>query len=42
MMVACGEGRKRRGRTRRRWMDEIREVTGMKLAKLRDRKETMP
>jgi len=30
MMLACGEGRRRRGRPRRRWMDEIHEVTGMK------------
>jgi len=35
-MLACGEGRRRRGRPRRRWMDEIHEVTGMKLAELRD------
>ena len=30
MMLACGEGR------RRRWMDGIHEVTGMKLVELRD------
>jgi len=36
MMLACGEVRRRRGRPRRRWMDEIHEVTGMKLAELRD------
>ena len=36
MMLACGEGRRRRGRPRRRWMDEIHEVTGIKLAELRD------
>jgi len=36
MMLACGEGR-RRGRSRRRWMDEIHEVTGMKLAELREK-----
>jgi len=36
MMLACGEGRKRRGQPRRRWMDEIHEVTGMKPAELRD------
>jgi len=35
-MLACGEGRRRRGRPRRRWMDEIHEVTGMKLEELRD------
>jgi len=31
MMLACREGRRRRGRPRRRWMDETHEVTGMKL-----------
>src|SRR6218665_3709417 len=36
MMLAHGDGRRRRGRPRGRWMDEIHEVTGMKLAKLRD------
>ena len=36
MMLACGEGRRRRGQPRRRWMDEIHEITGMKLAELRD------
>ena len=35
-MLAHGDGRRRRGRKRRKWMDEIREVTGMKLAELRD------
>ena len=35
MMLACGEGWRRRGRPRRRWMDEIHEVTGMKLAEPR-------
>src|SRR6218665_2390951 len=34
MMLAYGDGR-RRGRPRRKWMDEIHEVTGMKLAELR-------
>ena len=34
MMLAHGDGR--RGRPRRIWMDEIHEVTGMKLAELRD------
>ena len=29
-------GRRRRGRPRRRWMDEVHDVTGMKLAELRD------
>ena len=36
MMLACGEGRRGRGRPRRRWMDKIHEVIGMKLAELRD------
>src|SRR6218665_667308 len=36
MMLACREGRRRRGRPKRRWMDEIHEVTGIKLAELRD------
>src|SRR6218665_2861046 len=36
MMLAFGDGRRRRGRPRRTWMDEIHEVTGMKLAELRD------
>ena len=35
MMLAHGDGR-RRGRPRRKWMDELHEVTGMKLAELRD------
>ena len=35
MMLARGDVR-RRGRPRRRWMDEIHEVTGMKLEELRD------
>ena len=36
MMLAHGDGRRRRGRPRRIWTDEIHEVTGMKLAELRD------
>jgi len=36
MMLAYGEGRRRRGQPRRKWMDEIHEVTGMKLVELRD------
>ena len=36
MMLAHGDGRRRRGRPKRKWMDEIHEVTGMKLAELRD------
>jgi len=34
--LAHGDGRRRRGRPMRKWMDEIHEVTGMKLAELRD------
>jgi len=36
MMLAYGDGRGRRGRPRRKWMDEIHEVTVMRLAELRD------
>jgi len=36
MMLAHGDGRRRRGRPRRKWMDKIPEETGMKLAELRD------
>jgi len=37
MMLAHGDGRRRRrGRPRRKWMDEIHEVTGIKLAEIRD------
>jgi len=36
MMLACGEERRRRRQPQRRWMDEIHEVTGMKLAELRE------
>ena len=36
MSPACGEGRRRRRQLKRRWMDEIHEVTGMKLAEVRD------
>ena len=35
MMLAHGDGRRRRGQPRRKWMAEIHEVTGMKLAELR-------
>ena len=35
-MMACGEGRRKRGRPRKKWMDEIHERTGMNLAKLRE------
>jgi len=36
MILAHGDGRRRRGHPRRKWMDEMHEVTGMKLAELRD------
>ena len=36
MMMAYGDGRRRRGQPRRKWMDEIHEVTEMKLAELID------
>ena len=36
MMLAHGDGRRRRGRPTRKLMGEIHEVTGMKLAELRD------
>src|SRR6218665_1363428 len=36
MMLAHGDGRRRRGRPRRQWMNEIHEVTGMKVGELTD------
>ena len=36
MMLAYGEGRRKQGRPRKKWMDEIHETTGMNLAELRD------
>jgi len=36
LMTACGEGRRRRGRPRIRWLDEIQEKTGMNLEALRE------
>src|SRR6218665_3290129 len=36
MMLVFGDGRRRRGRPRRKWMDEIHEITGMKLAEIRE------
>src|ERR1700733_13626002 len=35
MMLTHGEGKRERGRPRRRWMEEIHKTTGMKLEKLR-------
>ena len=36
MLLACGEGRRSRGRPRRRWMEEIHETTKMNLSELRE------
>ena len=36
MMLACGEGRRSRGRPRTRWMEEIHRRTAMNLTQLRD------
>ena len=36
MMLACGEGKRKTGRPRKKWMDEIQERTGMNLEELRD------
>ena len=36
MMLAFGEGKKKLGRPRKKWMDEIYETTGLNLAELRD------
>ena len=36
MMLACGEGRRSRGRPRTRWMEEIYRRTAMSLTQLRD------
>jgi len=36
VMLACREGRRKRGRPRRRWMDEMHEVTEIKLVEQRD------
>ena len=35
MMLAHGDGIRRRGQPRRKWIDEIYEVTGMKLSPIR-------
>src|SRR6218665_2810691 len=34
--MTYGDGRRRKGRPRRKWTDEIHEVAGIKLAELRD------
>src|SRR6218665_1306310 len=34
--LACGEGRRKRGRPRKKWMEEIHAMSGMNLAELRD------
>ena len=36
MMLAHGEGKRKRGRPRRRWMEEIHKTTRMKLEKLKE------
>ena len=36
MVLACGEGRRIRGRPRTRWMEEIHKRTAMNLTQLRD------
>ena len=36
MMLSCGEGRRGRGRPRRRWMDEIHETMKMNLSEPRE------
>ena len=36
MMLACGEGRRKRGRPKKKWMGEIHTKSGMNLAELRD------
>src|SRR6218665_2955737 len=37
--MACGEGRRKRGHPRKRWMEEIDTMLGMDLAELRDAAE---
>jgi hypothetical protein len=37
MMLACGEGTRRRGRPRTRWMEDVHRKTTMNLAELRDK-----
>jgi len=36
MMLACGEGKRGRGRPRKRWMEEIHETMRMNLPELRE------
>ena len=36
MMLACGEGRREKGRPRKKWMEEIHTMSGMNLMELRD------
>ena len=36
MMLAYGEGRRKQGRPRIKWMDEIHEIARMNLTELRD------
>jgi len=39
MMMDCGEGRRKRGRTRKRKMEEVHTMSGMSLEELRDSTE---
>src|SRR6218665_2912019 len=39
MMLAQGEGRRKRGRLRKRWMEERHTMSGMNLAELMDAAE---
>src|SRR6218665_1585702 len=41
MMMAWGEGRRKRCRPRKRWMEEIHTMSGMNLAELRDAVEDL-
>ena len=36
MMLAYREGRRKQGRPRKRWMDEVHETTGMNLEELKE------
>jgi len=36
IMVGMGDGSREKGRPRTRWMDEVREMTGLPLYKLRE------
>ena len=36
MMLACGEGRRKRSHPTKRWMEEKNTMSGLNLAELRD------